>query len=80
MLTTLITLFLLQAPAPPAPAVASELDSARAPAPGHGERTAARLAHRRILYNLDGDSCMFLKRGSKAAGSDHAGRLEGGRT
>ena len=37
-----------------------------------GSETAS--TRRRILYNLDGDSCMFLKKGSKGPGGDHDGR------
>ncbi len=66
MLTTLISLFLLQATARPAPVPVSALDPARAPASRPEEYGVARFPKRRILYNLDGDSCMFLKQGSKA--------------
>ncbi len=66
MLTTLISLFLLQATAHPAPGPVDALDPAGAPAAGSAERGVGRYPKRRILYNLDGDSCMFLKQGSKA--------------
>ncbi len=66
MLATLISLFLLQATTRPAPVPVSALDPARAPASRPGENGVARFPKRRILYNLDGDSCMFLKQGSKA--------------
>jgi len=66
MLTTLISLFLLQATARPAPVPVIALDPARAPSSGPGESGVARFPKRSILYNLDGDSCMFLKQGSKA--------------
>ena len=66
MLTTLISLFLLQATARPAPVPVSALDPTGAPSSGPGESGVARFPKCRILYNLDGDSCMFLKQGSKA--------------
>jgi hypothetical protein len=68
MLTTLISLFLLQATARPVAVPVIAFDPTPAPASGPGESGVARLPKRRILYNLDGDSCMFLKQGSKAPG------------
>ena len=60
MLTTLISLFLLQATARHAPVPVIALDPARAPSSGPGENGVARFPERRMLYSLDGADGIYL--------------------